>query len=191
MELTRYALPGKVPSMSKLTPVLAAVLALAVPAVAGAAPRTITADGSGVHRLGSLRVDRGASLGDARRAFGTPTKVKRLSGSACRAFWRRLGLTVAFANFGGGRACGRFGAAQVAEIAGRRARAAWRTRGGLRTGDTTARLRRLYPRARRHARVYDLVRGSFLGALPTVFVAARSRSGRVTSFRLFIGGAGE
>jgi hypothetical protein len=177
--------------MSKLVAACATVLLFAAPAVAGARVRTITADGSGVHRLGPLRVDRGASLGEAQQALGQATRVKRLSASACRAYWRRLGLTVAFANFGGGTACGRFGAAQVAEIAGPRARAAWRTRRGLRTGDTTARLRRFYPYAHRHGRVYDLVRGSFVGAIPTVFVAARSRSGRVTSLRLFIGGAGE
>jgi hypothetical protein len=177
--------------MWKVVAAGAAALVLAAPASAAARARTITADGSGVHRLGPLRVDRGVPLRAAQKALGKATRVNRLSRTACRAYWRRLGLTVAFADFGGSTGCGPFGAAQAAEIAGPRARAAWRTRRGLRVGDTTARLRRLYPRAHRHGRVYDLVRGSFVGALPTVFVAARSRSGRVTSLRLFIGGAGD
>jgi hypothetical protein len=58
------------------------------------------------------------------RSFGRPASLRRLRGTsrvACKARWKRLGLTATFVNFGGNPPC-RFGYLQTATIAGPRVR---------------------------------------------------------------------
>jgi hypothetical protein len=169
---------------------LGAALVLALPSSSAAAPRTIRASSAGVSSMGSF-LRSGASLSRAKAAFGRPTKVRTVSKTYCRAWWRRLGLTVGFSNFGGGPPCA-YGSAQTAKIRGAGARAGWRSGRGLRVGDSTARLRRLYPHAFHRGRAYALARGhSPYGPRSVTWFGAQTRNGKVTSFYLFLGRAGD
>jgi hypothetical protein len=70
----------------------------------------------------------------------------------------------------------------------------WHTARGLHVGDGLRRLKRLYPSARRHGLAYWLVTGrSIFGPRPSRYpvLAAAVRSGKVSSFTLNVGAAGE
>ena len=71
----------------------------------------------------------------------------------------------------------------------------WRTAQGLRIGATPGRLREVYPGADRvGARSYRIVTGRNVfgsGDEPYAVVSARLSDGRISSFRLFVGAAGE
>ena len=92
----------------------------------------------------------------------------------------------------GGSACKPdLGRAQVARVL-RDER--WHTARGLHVGDRLRRLKRLYPSVRRHGRAYWLVTGrNVFGPRPSRYavLAATVQSGRVSSFTLSIGAAGE
>jgi len=143
-----------------------------------------------VLRIGDLRPQRDATLAAARAAFGRPSR-RRDRDSLCPVAWRGIGVRILFANFGAGGACApRLGRAQVAVVSGRR----WRTAQGLRIGATPRRLREVYPRADRvGARSYRIVTAftPFGVDRPYAVVSARLSEGRVSSFRLFVGAAGE
>lgn len=110
--------------------------------------------------------------------------------------WRSTGLTILFANFGGGNACEEdLGRAQSAVIKGSRA-TPWRTAGGLRIGHREREIRRRHPNAAEHSDGYWLVTGQspFGGCDPTCpfgMVRAKVHRGSVSSFRVWIGAAGE
>jgi hypothetical protein len=104
--------------------------------------------------------------------------------------WHGAGLKIGFANFGGGSACDPDGGlAQSARAYGKR----WRTARGLGIGDRVGRLRDRYPRATRRGRVWWLLTAvSVIGERQRYPVlAATVRGGRVRSFSLFIGAAGD
>jgi hypothetical protein len=104
--------------------------------------------------------------------------------------WHGQGLKIAFANFGGGSACNPdLGRSQSARAYGKR----WRTARGLRVGNRVGRLRDRYPRATRHGRLWWLLTAvSFIGETHRYPVlAATVRRGRVSSFLVFIGAAGD
>ena len=144
-----------------------------------------------VLRIGDFRPQRDATVAAARAAFGRPSS--RGEGRlACPISWRAIGVRILFANLGAGdSACApRLGRAQVAIVRGRR----WRTAKGLRVGATPRRLREVYPGADRvGARSYRIVTArGFAGVdRPYAVVSARLSEGRVSSFRLFVGAAGE
>ena len=144
-----------------------------------------------VLRIGDLRPQRNATVAAARAAFGRPSS-SRDRDSLCPIAWRSVGVRILFANFGAGSACApRLGSAQVAVVSGRR----WRTAQGLRIGETPGRLREVYPGADRvGARSYRIVTGrNVFGSDdgPYAVVSARLSDGRISSFRLFVGAAGE
>jgi hypothetical protein len=164
--------------------VIRLVLVVAVLAVTGAAraapaPYVLHGDTS----VGGLRIAR-ADLADARARFGAPSATRRVQ-VECVATWRRIGLTLAFLELSGGDPC-RAGALVRATIT---SRADWRTAKGLRKGDSVARLRALYPRARYRGHIhawtgYWLVtrRACELGGFePFPGLLARVRDGRVTA----------
>jgi hypothetical protein len=115
------------------------VLAAAA-ASASAADRVIQAD----RMVGGLRLGSGSS-GDAKVLFGSPRRSGR-DGPTCTQTWPKLGLTITFLLFGASDPCLAGGAVTVTVTS----RSGWRTALGLRVGDSALRLRRLYPRARRH-----------------------------------------
>ena len=109
----------------------------------------------------------------------------------CDLGWRAIGLRIKFVNRGAGAsACDpSVGRAQTASAFGRM----WHTPRGLKVRSTTRKLRRLYPHALRRRSTYRLVGGKFVigdGSRYSV-LAAKTRKGRVGSFKLFIGAAGD
>jgi hypothetical protein len=171
--------------------VLGAVL---VPA-ALAEPFTIKATGSKrtfgeVHAIGDFRPQRDATLGAANSVFGPPTRVVRTSDASCRVVYGGIGLRFAFVNLGGGGPCDpALTRSQIARAYDPR----WHTGKGLGIGDGLRRLKRLYPAASRHGRSWWIVKGiSLFGSGgPYAVVRATMKNGRVKSFALSIGAAGE
>src|SRR4051794_40414427 len=134
-----------------------------VPAEGGAtearARLTIKAsEARGVVAMGRFRPRRSPTLRSAIRAFGRSSS-RHLRQGACRVRWRRLGLIIQFANFGGHQhtTCDAdVGLAQSATIKGHRVRR-WRTGRGLRGGDSRDDLLDLYPDAEQHGRRWWIV----------------------------------
>jgi hypothetical protein len=135
--------------------------------------------------LGGLVVAR-SRPGDAVKRLGAPSTQRLNPPYSCVFSWSRLGLTLEFLEFSGGKACrsGRLVTATVAD--GEQ----WRTALGLRVGDTVARLQQLYPGAARHARGYADWRGYWLitrrscaegGGARFPGLLARVRAGRVSA----------
>jgi hypothetical protein len=187
------------PSTKHITVLAAAALsvaaALATAAPAGARPFVVEARGSetslGVVRaIGDFRPARNPRLGAAIRAFGRPSS-RRGGGEICRVRWADLGVRITFQNFGGVDSCEPSGGRAQKAVVGGDSR--WRTAKGLRVGNRVARLRRLYPRARRTPRGFRLAQGilPFGTPVPYAVLGARVTGGRVRAFTLFIGAAGD
>jgi len=79
--------------------------------------------------------------------FGTPSSSRVTSSRSCLQSWKGMRLAVTFFTFED-KPCAH-GVALIVTVTGR---AAWRTAVGLRVGDSAARLRTLYPKARLRTR---------------------------------------
>jgi hypothetical protein len=172
---------------------LLAVAALAAAASPALAARTIKAQPSrywAVTYLGGWHVLAHPEFGKAVFALGEPSHVENPDIPGCRATWRRLGLKIQFESFGVASDCND-GKAQAAVVKGHRGRVAWRTQRGLRVGDSVQKLNRIYPNARRRpgARVIVYQKHPAIG--DGSIVTAVLRGGKVASFRLWLGGAGD
>jgi hypothetical protein len=127
--------------MRRLVPVGAVALAVvAVGSALAAGPFTIQAD----HKVGGLAVGSGTRAQAVKR-FGAPSSQTG-GAQTCNVTWKRLGLRISFLDFAA-NACNA-GGAVIFTITNR---AHWRTGVRLRVGDTLARLRSLYPKAKLHA----------------------------------------
>lgn len=159
----------------------------------------VRATPSGVKALGPFRTAWRPRLGGAIRAFGEPLSARRRwGGNGCRVKWRN-DLTIEFANFGGQDACDvQGGRAQSAVISGERAHY-WRTWRGLRIGQSAREIRRRHRSARKHGRrTWWIVTGRTYvgescsgGPCPYPIFSVWTKRGRISSFRLWIGAAGE
>jgi hypothetical protein len=177
--------------------VLLGTTILAVPAAAHARPDTIEARGSAngfgrVLAIGDFKPARDPTYGAAAQVFGEPGSERRRDrAKSCIVNWPGPGVRITFANFGVGSACDRdLGRSQSARAYGRH----WRTKRGLRVGARASALHGLYPHASRHGRRWWLVTGiSLIGVSPDRYpvLAATVRGGRVRSFTLWIGAAGD
>ena len=184
---------GKNWGMRLFVPVL---VALALAPAAEARSFVIAARGSEdsvgvVKRIGDFRPARNPTLAAAVRAIGDPTSTSGGGSEACTVRWRRLGLTILFANFGGVDACDpREGLAQRAVI---KRRKRWHTRRGLHIGDSLAKLDRLYPGTEPRAGGFPLITAFnvYAGRGRYTVLGARVRVSRVKAFVLFIGAAGD
>ena len=96
----------------------------------------------GDRSAGGIRIAR-STPADVKKLFGTPSTSRVTSTRTCGQSWKGARLTVTFFTFED-KPCVR-GAALAVTVTGR---TAWRTAVGLRVGDSAARLRGLYPRAR-------------------------------------------
>ena len=96
----------------------------------------------GDRSAGGIRIAR-STPADVKKLFGTPSTSRVTSSQSCLQSWKGARLAVTFFTFEG-KPCAR-GVALIVTVIGR---AAWRTAVGLRVGDSAARLRTLYPRAR-------------------------------------------
>jgi hypothetical protein len=160
-----------------------------------------------IQHLGGWRIERDPTLRGAIRALGPPTSC-RLVGAPDHALavWRPLGVTVELRTYGslrtGETGCTALGHIQVDHV--RVTSRSWITALGLRVGDSTGKLRHLYPKARlrkfgRLPRAYWLVTrwGSCVGlcdappltTLPVLL--AEVRGGKVTAFYLHVGAEGD
>jgi hypothetical protein len=127
-------------SRGRLVCCVVAVGAVVAGSAVAAAPFTIQAD----HRVGGLAVGRGTRA-QAIARFGLPTSIQPGT-QTCNVTWKPLGLRISFLDFAG-IAC-RDGGAVKLTITNR---AHWRTGVGLRVGDSVARAKALYPKAKLHA----------------------------------------
>ena len=96
----------------------------------------------GDRTAGGIRIAR-STPADVRTLFGAPSTSRVTTPHSCVQSWRGARLAVHFLTFEG-KPCSR-GIALIVTVTGR---APWRTAVGLRVGDSAARLRSLYPRAR-------------------------------------------
>ncbi|HEY5709889.1 MAG TPA: hypothetical protein VIS51_10875 [Solirubrobacterales bacterium] len=112
----------------------------------------IEANDAGVQNLGGFHPLRNPTVGAAVKAFGRPSsRQPRYGGSGCEVSWRKIGLKMTFAYYGGGggrtAACrANRGVAKSALIQGSTAER-WQTSRGIRIGDSLEQLERLYPSA--------------------------------------------
>jgi hypothetical protein len=188
--------PGRVRSGAIVAAVSFALAGVAAPAVAARAGGTIQTGADGVTALGSWHVSTHPTFPGAVRALGPANSVHaHSSGNSCTGtgVWSGLGLRVLFTSFSADPYCAA-ARAQTGTISGAAGRGHWRTTRGLRVGDSVGKLKRLYPRAIHEpggwAIVYSLhsvvAEGSRLD-----IVTAHIKGNRVSSFKLWIGGAGD
>lgn len=155
--------------------------------------RTIVLADGRVTQLGPLDPLRDSAL-QALAEFGSPTSVGSSYESSCPYEWSDLGLSIAFANFGAGDACGQDGRIASFVLSGTvAAQAGWRISGGAEVGMSVNALRGIYPGARRSGGELVLVETpSPIGADGTVSVmTAYVAGGRAWAFRFYVGAAGE
>jgi hypothetical protein len=176
---------------------LTATLTIAVcgglTAAAEGANRTLRLGSDGrLAAIGSFKFKQDPRLGKALAAFGTPD-VRAGGGEICRLRWNHLGLYIMFSNFGGTNSCDANGGyAQRLTIKGKGSRG-WHTQAGLYIGSRENRITRLHPMATKHSN------GWWLTTVPSLFgdnrpepgLRAKVYRGRVSSFRAFLGGAGD
>jgi hypothetical protein len=155
--------------------------------------REIVVTDGRVARLGSLDPLHDSPV-QALSDFGSPTSIASASGSGCRYGWGDLGLSIDFANFGGGDPCGSEGRVGGFELIGTpAAQAGWRTAEGAKVGMDVNALRRLYPGARETGSGLTLVETpSPIGdGGVTPVMTAYAVAGRALAFRFYVGAAGE
>mgnify|MGYP000232795198 CR=1 FL=1 len=164
------------------------VLALVLPPTAIAATPTVVGSGT----IGAYRFDQPRAR--AVDVFGPPTYSRDTIGKLnlpqadtkqCGTVWRSLELYIEYAG-----PCASPGRARRAVLEG----ASWRTREGLRVGDTVTKLRRLYRGARKTtpntAALFDLgvtlrgVEWDLRRARPASSVIVVTRGTRVVAFEL-------
>jgi hypothetical protein len=173
-----------------------AIVGLAAPTALQARPDTIEVRGSEnsfsrVLAIGDFKPELDPTYGAAVAVFGEPASERSRSGAnSCMVNWLGPAVRIVFANFGTGAACDRDrGRSQSARAYGKQ----WRTKRGLKVGARLRRLRNVYPDASRHGRSWWLVTALSLtgqgGRYPVL--AATVRGGRVRSFTLWIGAAGD
>ena len=155
-------------------------------------------------RIASFEAATDPSLAGAIRALGVPSSCRRVSGfrSFASVAWRRLRLRMVFGTYGPIPPRGPCAAAgrivlDSAFATGPR----WRTARGLRVGDSVAKLRRLYPHARRRRFVRGIrpVEGWWLvvrlSRVPDRHLVPRllatARGGRVTGLVVTVALEGE
>jgi hypothetical protein len=160
---------------------LALTAACAATAAAAAASSYVIV---GDRAVGGVRIGHG-TVADARSAFGAPSSLRAQSAQICVARWSSIGLTMRFLDFSG-TPCRSGGLVTVVVTS----RNAFRTTLGLRVGDSTARLKRLFPHARSRTDPHPPWTGYWLiprrtcnevGRLPYPGLLARVRAGNVTT----------
>jgi hypothetical protein len=122
----------------------------------------------------------------AKSVFGRPSGQRYVDNNSCVYAWRSRGITANFVTFGAGNPC-TVGRLQALEVAS----GPWRTARGLEIGDTAAQVAALYPQARPSdgGRVIYVQNDSRYGVIP--LVTAKTSGGRVASFAIFVGAAGD
>jgi hypothetical protein len=126
--------------------------------------------------------------------FGSPTSIGGSWDSSCPYEWSDLGLTITFANFGGGDPCGPEGRMGSFELSGApAAQAGWRTNEGAEVGMDAGTVRSLYPGARESGHELVLIETpSPIGSGGTIDVMTGFLAGgKAWAYRFYVGAAGE
>jgi opacity protein-like surface antigen len=119
---------------------LAALLALAVPASASAADLVIKVRNEHVSELGAVRANGShGTLRNAIKAWGKPSTRSSGGGGFCDVSWSTVGVRAVFK-----AGCGYSSRIQWARLRSKR----WTTERGLHVGDPTAKLKQVYPDAK-------------------------------------------
>jgi hypothetical protein len=150
-------------------------------------------------RLGEHRFPGGVAptRRNAIRAYGKPDGK---SPSGCPNKWRKLGVRIVTADFGGGPACAASTPVQTIVVTGRR----WATERGLKVGDSLDRVRELYPELKRFSDLYGkapvyrhtwalVLEESVVGGPPNLIdrLSAEIRGRKVRSLTVSPYGAGD
>lgn len=188
------------PTPARLLAILATTTGLlaALPAVASAelAHHQITIETEGrnhVSSIGGFQPQKDPTLAAALRRFGAVTDVRRDGKEVCAVSWGQHGVTITFVNLGGSDACDpQFGKAQFIYVGGQAARG-WHTDRDLYITSAQSSMKRLYRQQRRSDRRYSLVRAySRYGGDETLdLLNVGLTHDRISSFRMYIGAAGE
>lgn len=122
------------------------ILTLAIAIGASSAAATPSFVVRGDTQIGAFHT-RAGTLAGAKKAFGSPTTVRRKNPSQCVAVWRDLGLVITFLSLDRRDAC-KTGFLVQGTMTSRR----WTTSAGLRIGNTAtpARIHAAYPHATYH-----------------------------------------
>ena len=173
---------------------LSAGVLAAVPATASAelAHQQINLETEGRNRIDSIGGFRPfeETLGDAIERFGEVTDVSRPLSEICEVSWGQHGVTIEFLNLSGfDDPCDPELRAHTAYITGR----GWHTARDLYITSQQSTMERLYREQRRSARRYSLVRGyrPFGDGGNLDILSVGLTDNRVSSFRMYIGAAGE
>lgn len=161
---------------------------------------TIRWVGDEITRIGSLNTaskTRPPTIARAIEAFGRPSSTMRTSRVSCTLSWRTLGLHATFVSLGGAyptkaTCVQRLGVLQTATVLKQRIE----TQGGLRVGDSVARLKELHPEAYFQDGCFWLatepaVLGSQSRTQRTWIVRALAIGGKVYRIGLRVGAAGQ
>ncbi len=173
--------------MTRWTLILAAALVVGAPSVAATTSFVVRGD----MQIGAFKT-RGGAVADAKKAFGTPSTVRKKNASQCTAVWRDLGLVISFLSLERRDPCKR-GFLVLGTMTSRR----WTTSAGLRIGNTAtpARIHAAYPRATYHRNAgpssgWWLVTRKYCelgGNAPYPGLLARVSSGRISALVVQIG----
>lgn len=175
-----------------MTRLALALVLLAFPASATAAPLEVGPGKLGVSRIGDFRPQQDATVAAAQAVFGQPSSAKA-QGSACTMRWRDVGLKIVFANFGGAPEGEDTCSPEVGLAQSFRATGEFVTWRGLRVGARRGAIRRKHPSADRHARSYWLKTATspFGEGGRYAVVKAVVAGGKVSALSGWIGAAGE
>jgi hypothetical protein len=168
--------------MNRKVAIVVAFLAMTFASVGLAASHSSANIITGTTTIGGYRI--GTSYANARRVFG-PQYSSTESSNTCTAHWSN-GVTISWLRSSTSlkwvKACLKFRGARVGKplIAGE---SVWRTNKGLRVGDSTARLKALYPSAASKGSgaytVFTLQKGSKVSLQAWV----KTKTGKVANFR--------
>jgi hypothetical protein len=180
--------------MSRLVMTLAAASLWVASSAHAQSPFTMRTSDGAVARIGAFHPSRSPTLAAAIRVFGNPTSRRILTNNDCQVDWRRVRLRIQFANFGGHgpgeTTCSpSVGRAQAFTVRGSR----FRTSAGLRVGDQTTSIRRLYPAAELRDGSWWLITAVSPFGDQSEYPVLRAivSGGRVRAIAGWIGAAGE
>jgi hypothetical protein len=167
------------------------ILVAAVVVGASSAAATPSFVVRGDTQIGALHT-RGGILADAKKAFGSPSKVRKKNASQCTVTWRDLGLVISFLSLERRDPCNKGFLVLGTMTSGR-----WTTSAGLRIGGaaTSARIHAAYPRATFHrnagpSKGWWLVTRKYCelgGNAPYPGLLARASGGRISALVVQIG----
>ncbi len=152
--------------------------------------RVIATKNAGVMKIANLAVGpigkRGPSFAKAKSVLGRPDLLRKPDGALCDALYRP-GLVLSFTSFGGPSACRKL-SLQTADVKSPR----WKVRVGKKLYRVGMPKRRIPKKAKRVPFFgWQLAGARFFGRRTGTVFARVGGKGRISSFLLFIGGAGD